>query len=96
MSKSLKKSSELSGENKSVEKIPQKKISTGKTAKQLMNKHIQDENDVITEEDFKNMKIDLDISGDTAHQPIEIVDDPERPKDEDKDPKVTTPWDVIS
>jgi hypothetical protein len=61
-----------------------------------MNKHIQDENDVITDEDFKNLNIDLEISKDTAHQPLEIPDDTERPKDEDKDPKILTPWDVIN
>ena len=61
-----------------------------------MSRHIQNENDVITDEDFKNLDIGLDISKDTVHQPLPISDDPDRPKDEDKDPKVITPWDVIS
>ncbi len=96
MSKSIQKTSELAETEKNVEKIPQKSHSTGKTTKQMMSKHIRDENDVITEEDFKNLNIDLEISKDTAHQPLEISDDTQRPKDEDKDPKIVTPWDVIN
>ena len=69
---------------------------TGKTPKQVMSKHIRDKNDVITEEDFKNLNISIDVSNDTAQQPLDIPDDNERPKDEDKDPAVVTPWDVIS
>jgi len=69
---------------------------TGKTPKQVMNKHIRDKNDIITEEDFKNLNISIDVFNDTAEQPLEIPDDNERPKDEDKDPAVVTPWDVIS
>jgi hypothetical protein len=96
MSKSIQKTSELVETGKTVEKIPQKPKSKGKTTKQIMSKHIRDENDVITDEDFKNLDIDLEISKDTAHQPLEIPDDTERPKDEDKDPKILTPWDVIN
>ena len=76
--------------------IYQKSSYTGKTPKELMRKHIQDKNDVITEEDFKNLNISIDVSNDTMHQVLEIPDDNERPKDEDKDPVVVTPWDVIS
>jgi hypothetical protein len=74
----------------------QKSANTGKTPKQVVMKHIRDKNDVITEEDFKNLNISVDISNDTAQQVLEIKDDKKRPKDEDKDPKVVTPWDVIS
>jgi hypothetical protein len=76
--------------------IYQKSSYTGKTPKELMRKHIQDKNDVITEDDFKNLNISIDISSDIAHSVLEIPDDNERPKDEDKDPAVVTPWDVIS
>jgi hypothetical protein len=69
---------------------------TGKTPKQLMSKHIRDKNDIITEEDFKNLNISIDVSNDIAQQSLEIPDDKERPKDEDKDPAVVTPWDLIS
>ncbi len=96
MSKSIKKSSQLGEEKKIEEKIPRKAGYAGKTTKQIMSRHIQNENDVITDEDFKNLDIGLDISKDTVHQPLPISDDPDRPKDEDKDPKVITPWDVIS
>jgi hypothetical protein len=76
--------------------ILQKSGNTGKTPKQVVRKHIQDKNDVITEEDFKNLNISVDISNDTAHEVLEIQGDKKRPKDEDKDPVVITPWDVIS
>ena len=74
----------------------QKPGKKGKTPKQVVRKHIRDKNDVISEEDFKNLDISVDISNDTAHEALEIRDDKKRPKDEDKDPKVVTPWDVIS
>lgn len=93
MSKSIEMPSESGGEKKYVEEIPR---SAGRTTKQVMNKHIQDENDVITEEDFRNLNINPDISNDTTLQPILISNNTERPKDEDKDPVVITPWDVIS
>lgn len=96
MSKSLKKPSELGKENKIEEKIPRKAGNAGKTTKQIMSRHIQNEDDVITDEDFKNLDIGLDIAKDTVHQPLQISDNPDRPKDEDKDSKVITPWDVIN
>lgn len=61
-----------------------------------MSKHIQDENDVITDEDFKNLKLDMELPIDEAHQPLTISNNTERPKDEDKDPKILTPWDLIN
>jgi hypothetical protein len=61
-----------------------------------MSKHIRDKNDVITDEDFKNLNISVDISDETAHQVLEIPGGNERPKDEDKDPVVITPWDIIN
>lgn len=95
MSKSKNEGQELQKEEKPVERIPQKSTSGGKTTQQMMNKHIQDEKDVITDEDFKNLKLDMELPTDEAHQPLEIPNDPGRPKDEDKDPKVITPWDLI-
>lgn len=96
MSKSINESQKSQKEEKNVEEIPQKSISGGKTTQQMMNQHIQDEKDVITDEDFKNLKLDLQLPTDEAHQPLEISNDPDRPKDEDKDPKVVTPWDLIN
>ena len=96
MSKSAEKPFEPGREKANVEEIPQKPRTVGKRAKEMMSNHIKDENDVITEEDFKNLNIDLEMPKDEAHQPIEIDDNTERPKDEDKDPKVSTPWDIIS
>ena len=68
----------------------------GKTAKELMTRHISKEDDVISDEDFKNLNIEIDTSGDVTHEPLDIPESSDRPKDEDKDPKVVTPWDVIS
>jgi hypothetical protein len=93
MNKSEKKTSEPVKEK---DQIRNKSSYTGKTPKQIMNKHIRDKNDVITEEDFTNLNISIDFSNDTAQQPLDIPSDKERPKDEDKDPAVVTPWDVIS
>lgn len=70
--------------------------SKGLTAKQIVNRHIQNKNDKITEHDMMNVKIDSSLPKDKAHQPLDITADNERPKDEDKDHKFTTPWDVIN
>jgi hypothetical protein len=93
MNKSEKK---LAEPVKEKDQIRKKSSYTGKTPKQIMSKHIRDKNDVITEEDFKNLNISIDISNDVAHSVLEIPDDKERPKDEEKDHPVVTPWDVIS
>ena len=75
----------------------QKKSSTkGQTAKQIVKRHIRDKSDIIKEEDMKNVEIDSSLPTDNAHQPLRISNDDERPKDEDKDHKIETPWDVIS
>ena len=96
MSKSTQKPAAKSANNKSVENLPQKSRSNGKTTKQIMSRHIKDKNDVITEEEFKNLNIETDLHKDTAHEEIIIPDNPNHPKDEDKDPKIVTPWDVIA
>ena len=96
MSILLKRTFKPKGERITVEKIPQYPHSAGKTAKQLMRKHIQDVNDVITDEDFRNLDISIGLSNDSTPQPLEIPVGPERPKDEDKDPKIIIPWDLIS
>ncbi len=96
MIKSINESQLSQKEQKPVEKIPQKSTFGGKTTQEMMNQHIHDEKDVITDEDFKNLKLDLELPTDEAHQPLEISNDPDRPKDEDKDPKVMTAWDLIN
>ena len=73
-----------------------KPSSKGLTAKQIVSRHIQNKNDVITEDDMMNVTIDSSLPKDKAHQPLPITADTERPKDEDKDNRTTTPWDVIS
>ncbi len=72
------------------------KKATGKTAKQIMRRHIKDSKDVITDEEFKNLIVDVEQTSDSEHEPLNLPEDPSRPKDEDKDPKIVTPWDVIN
>lgn len=97
MKTSASNSSNSSNENKSGEKSSRIKTIKGKTTTQIMHKHIQDINDVISDEDFKNLELNLDnpLPSGTSHTPT-IEDDNDRPKDEDKDHTISTPWDVIS
>ena len=83
-------------EKKTVKKNQQKSSSKKLTAKQIVKRHIQNEDDVITEADMKNVKIDLSVPKDKAHKPLKISANKQRPKDEDKDPNISTPWNVIS
>jgi hypothetical protein len=91
-----------SRKKKSVDNIPQSKgtSSSGKkkgvTTQERVKQHLNDKNDIITEEDIKDLHLDIDIPADEAHSPLELTNDEERPKDEDKDKKIITPWDVIS
>ena len=73
-----------------------KSSSKGLTAKQIVNRHIQNKNDIITEDDMRNVTIGPSLPADEVHQPLLISPESERPKDEDKDNKTATPWDVIS
>ena len=68
----------------------------GKTASEIVKRHRSNKNDKITEDDFKNLRIDLSVPKDRAHQPLKIKKSKERPKDEEKDNTTLTPWDVIS
>lgn len=79
----------------SGEKIPQKKEKKGITSKELMARQIHDQKSVITDEEFKALDIEIDVDAETAHKPLEISNNPERPKDEEKDHPVVTPWDVL-
>lgn len=95
MNKPVKKSSDSSEEEKPVKKLSEKSRTAGRTPYQVMSRHIRDKDDVISEEDFKNLVIGAEVS-DTAEEPLEISADTERPKDEDKDPKIIIPWDLVS
>jgi hypothetical protein len=75
--------------------IQKKSNYSGKTPEEMMRKHIRDKNDVITDEDFYNLNLSTEISDDKAIPELVIPDGKERPKDEDKDPVVITPWDII-
>jgi hypothetical protein len=95
MSKSTTKPGESKGENKKGKGVVRNPRSTGKTPKEIMDNHLKDKNHVISEEDFKNLDISIDISNDSSHEPLVIRDAEGRPKDEDKDADIVTPWDVI-
>ena len=84
------------GEKNTENKNIPKQRSNGKTAKEIVKRHLSDEDDKITNADFENLKIDLSLPKDKAHEPLPIKNDKERPKDSDKDNTITTPWDVIS
>jgi hypothetical protein len=86
----------LKGEKNTENKNIQKQRAKGKTAKEIVKRHLSDKDDKITNEDFENLKIDLSLPKDKAHEPLPIKNDKERPKDADKDNTITTPWDVIS
>jgi len=86
----------LKGEKNTENKKQSKKKANGKTANEIVKRHLSDKDDKITNEDFENLKIDLSLPKDKAHQPLPIKNDKERPKDSDKDNTITTPWDVIS
>ncbi|MBK5270462.1 MAG: hypothetical protein JJE22_05545 [Bacteroidia bacterium] len=96
MSKSLEKKSKLKEEKNQENGITQKPHSTGKTTEQIMHRHLLDMNDIITEEDFKNLNIEPDISNDPRYQPLQIPEGTKRPKDEDKDPSILIPWDLLN
>lgn len=78
-----------------VESNPQPVSKKGKTAKQIMARHLKDKNDVITEDELKELDVRADVYNDTAHDPLPLDNDPERPKDESKDHNIITAWDVI-
>ena len=91
----LRKSSGI-GEKNAENNGRSKRNKQGKTAKEVVNRHLSDKNDKITKEDFETLKIDLSLPKDRAGQPLPIKRGKARPKDADKDNTVTTPWDVIS
>ena len=95
MAKSIKTSPSQAGKNQQRKKSPKSTV-IGKTAKEIVKRHLSDKNDKITEDDLKHVKIDLSIPKDSAHKPLPIKETKERPKDSEKDNTTLTPWDVIS
>ena len=90
------RNSTVKGEKNAENNKRSKRNNPGKTAKEIVKRHLSDENDKITKEDFETLKIDLSLPKDRASEPLPIKPGKERPKDADKDNTVTTPWDVIS
>ena len=100
MKKSETKANDPVSKKVTADPIRKKSNRTGKTPSQVMRKHLLDKNDVITEEDFNNLNISSDASKDNSNdippQLLELPAEKDRPKDEEKDRTVITPWDVIS
>ena len=84
------------GEKNTENKNKRKQETNEKTANEIVKRHLSNKDDKITKEDLKNLKIDMSLPKDKAHEPLPIKNDKERPKDADKDNTITTPWDVIS
>jgi hypothetical protein len=84
------------GEKNAENNNKRKQKTNDKTASEIVKRHLSDKDDKITNEDFENLRIDLSLPKDKAHEPLPIKNDKERPKDEDKDNTIITPWDVIS
>ena len=84
------------GNKVETNKIPTTpKSKNTKTVKALRDRHMKDKDHVITDEDMKNLELENEpVDRSTSHTP-KISRKKNRPKDEDKDPKVITPWDVI-
>jgi hypothetical protein len=80
---------------KKEEPVPDLSVSPGEETKERVRRHIRNRNDVITDDDIKNVKIDLSIPHAPGEEPLPIPDDKQRPKDEDKDHTYITPWDVL-
>lgn len=74
----------------------QKGAAKKKTAQEIVKRHLSNKHDKITDDDFKNLEIDLSIPHDKAHEPLPIKKGKERPKDVEKDNTIITPWDVIN
>jgi len=72
-----------------------KKTKKGKTPKELMDKHLKNKDDKITEEEFRDMEVGVDVDTTGEQQELIIPDKKDRPKDEDKDPVTNTPWDIL-
>lgn len=77
-----------------TDKIPQQEKSEGESSQEIMTRHLLNKDDVITDEDFRNLKIEVEALPEEINS-RDFLNDKDRPKDEDKDPENLTPWDVI-
>ena len=73
------------GEKNTENNSDPKQETNGKTANEIVKRHLHDKDDKITREDFENLRIDLSLPKDRAHEPLPIKDD--------KDPR--TPIKII-
>jgi hypothetical protein len=68
------------GENNTEKKNKPKQKPHGKTANEIVKRHLSDKDDKITKEDFENLRINMSLPKDKAHEPLSIKADKERPK----------------
>ena len=79
------------------EKKRERKKTTGKTSSEIMHRQITNKDSVITDEEFNNIMLEKELPPpEEGNTPLDIPNDKERPKDENKDHGTITPWDVIS
>jgi hypothetical protein len=65
------------------------------TIKQLRDKHMKDKNHVITDDEINALDLETNAPDRSSSHTPEIENTEDRPKDEDKDKKMVTPWDVL-
>jgi len=90
------RNSSAKGEKNAENNNRSKRNKQGKTAKEIVKRHLSDKNDKITKEDFETLKIDMSLPKGRANEPLPIKPGKQRPKDAEKDNTIATPWDVIS
>ena len=96
MSKSVNRSPSTGEKKQTKNNNNARSTSKGKTAKEIVKRHLSNKEDKITDDDLRHLKIDLSVPKDRAHKPLPIKKDKKGPKDSEKDNSTLTPWDVIS
>lgn len=71
------------------DKTPSNRKRVSKSLKARIQKHIKDKNDVITDEDIKNIKVGEDVSEEDHKTAAELAK-------AIKEKKATSPWTILS
>ena len=77
------------------ENKPDPKTKKTKTVKALRDRHLKNKDHVITDQDLQDLDLELGHPDRSSTHTPELPSKSQRPKDEDKDPKRVTPWDLI-
>ena len=75
-------------ENAAKKNDPGPKRKKGETLKEKIHRHLQDKNDIITEEDIRDVKVGKDAIADIEKQSKEMAKEVAREKN-------ITPWDIL-